>query len=260
MFRWNRRRFALAVGAMAGVIGLCAAVSPSLVAAKGAGGVRFEFAIDAHGSGSGMDAGAALEMARRAINARAALVGARISTRFDSSKHRLIVDLLEGSTQRLRAILAQRSDFQVRLGHPKRVHACPARGVSAPPGYEAVPSADGKRCFVLERASHLSGADIVQARSAFDAVNNEPIVKIRLSRSGARTFARLTSRNVGRVLAIVMDGKVLIAPVVQEAIKGGSLQINGGFSLKETKRVARMLRLAPLPTGLTLVRESLISP
>ena len=68
----------------------------------------------------------------------------------------------------------------------------------------------------------MTGEDLVDAQTAFDQQTNEPVVNFRLSTGGARKFGDVTAKNVGRPFAIVLDDKVISAPVIREPILGGS--------------------------------------
>ena len=79
----------------------------------------------------------------------------------------------------------------------------------------------------------LSGDRLSDASAGFDPETREPVVNFRFDRTGAREFAAITQANVGRPFAIVLDGKVLSAPVIREPITGGSGQISGSFTVQE---------------------------
>jgi SecD/SecF fusion protein len=81
------------------------------------------------------------------------------------------------------------------------------------------------------------------------------VVNFRFDRSGAREFGAITQANVGRPFAIVLDGKVLSAPVIREPITGGSGQISGGFSVQEAGTLSALLRAGALPAKLTVIEE-----
>ena len=84
---------------------------------------------------------------------------------------------------------------------------------------------------------------------------NEPIVTFRFSTAGARKFAQATEENVGRAMAIVVDGEVLSAPIIREPILGGSGQISGDFTLHSANELAAVLRYGELPARLKVVEE-----
>jgi SecD/SecF fusion protein len=101
----------------------------------------------------------------------------------------------------------------------------------------------------------LSGDRLSDASAGFDPQTREPVVNFRFDRVGAREFAAITETNVGRPFAIVLDGKVLSAPVIREPITGGSGQISGNFTVQEAGTLSALLRAGALPAKLTVIEE-----
>ena len=114
--------------------------------------------------------------------------------------------------------------------------------------------------YVLEEAPLLTGEDLSDAQATFDSRTNEPVVSFRLSSTGARIFGEVTQKNVNRPFAIVLDDKVISAPVIREPILGGSGQISGNFSIQSANDLAILLRAGSLPAKLTIVEERSIGP
>ncbi|WP_298832715.1 protein translocase subunit SecD, partial [uncultured Campylobacter sp.] len=114
---------------------------------------------------------------------------------------------------------------------------------------------DDRIKYVLKNIPVLDGAMLTDAKVAFSQQNNLPIINFTLNSEGARIFGDFTGANVGKRLAIVLDGKVYSAPVINERIGGGSGQISGGFTLDEAHDVAIALRsgalLAPVKVSET---------
>ncbi len=77
---------------------------------------------------------------------------------------------------------------------------------------------------------------------------------------GARDFSRITTEHTNEPFAIVLDGKVLSAPVIREPITGGSGQISGNFTVDETSTLAALLRSGSLPAPLTVIEERTVGP
>src|SRR6185295_18642475 len=86
------------------------------------------------------------------------------------------------------------------------------------------------------------------------------VVSFRFDSVGAKRFGDITRANVGKPFAIVLDGKVLSAPVIQEPIIGGSGQISGGFSVQEATDLSALLRAGALPAPLTVIEERTVGP
>ena len=106
----------------------------------------------------------------------------------------------------------------------------------------------------------VSGADLTDAQPGFDQRNSEPIVSFRFNSTGARKFAEATQQNVGKPFAIVLDNKVISAPVIREPILGGSGQISGNFTVEQANDLAILLRAGALPAPLTIIEERTVGP
>src|SRR3546814_9060869 len=106
----------------------------------------------------------------------------------------------------------------------------------------------------------FKGEQLVDAQQSFDPQSNMPVVTIRFDSGGSATFARVTSQNVGKRFAMVLDGQVLSAPSINEPILGGSAQISGSFSVASANALAISLRSGALPVKMTVVEERTVSP
>jgi preprotein translocase subunit SecD len=114
--------------------------------------------------------------------------------------------------------------------------------------------------YLVEEAVALTGSAIEDARvQLFDQLEG-PLVELRLDPEGARHFDALTGANVGRQLAIVLDGFVHSAPVIRERIPGGVASITGNFTIKEARDLAIVLRAGALPAPVTLIEERTVGP
>src|SRR6188472_1243745 len=109
--------------------------------------------------------------------------------------------------------------------------------------------------YVIKKQVLVSGENLVDAQPGFDQRTNEPIVTFRFDATGAKRFARATQENVGLPFAIILDGKVVSAPVIREPILGGSGQISGHFTVPEASDLAVTLRSGALPAKLTVIEE-----
>ncbi|MBB3353196.1 MULTISPECIES: protein translocase subunit SecD [Rhizobium] len=122
------------------------------------------------------------------------------------------------------------------------------------PGVTMLQDDEGRSYPVLDRVE-ISGDRLSDARVSFDPNTREPIVSFRFDSAGATRFAEITRQNVGNPFAIVLDNKVLSAPVIREPITGGSGQISGNFSADSATTLAAMLRAGALPAKLTVIEE-----
>jgi preprotein translocase subunit SecD len=114
--------------------------------------------------------------------------------------------------------------------------------------------------YLIKRQIAVSGADLTDAQPGFDQRTSEPIVSFRFNSSGARKFAQISTENVGRPFAIVLDNKVISAPVIREPILGGNGQISGSFGVQEANDLAILLRAGALPAPLTIIEERTVGP
>lgn len=113
--------------------------------------------------------------------------------------------------------------------------------------------------IVLRSATVLSGKYITDARIAFDSYG-QAYVSISFNNRGGKLFERLTETNVHKRLAIVLDGNVHSAPVIQEKISGGQASITGHFSTEEARDLAIVLRAGSLPAPVTVLEERTVGP
>ena len=105
----------------------------------------------------------------------------------------------------------------------------------------------------------LTGKDLKDARAQISQ-GNAAVVSLEFNDEGGKKFAELTARNIGRQIAIELDGKVLTAPVVQEAITGGRAQISGQRSMEEAEHLAILLRSGSLPVKIEVLENRTVGP
>ncbi len=129
-----------------------------------------------------------------------------------------------------------------------------------PPADSEILDGEGGAKYLIEKRVLVSGADLVDAQPGFDQRNSEPIVSFRFNSTGARKFAEATQQNVGKPFAIVLDNKVISAPVIREPILGGSGQISGNFTVQQANDLSILLRAGALPAPLTIVEERTVGP
>ncbi len=130
----------------------------------------------------------------------------------------------------------------------------------AHPSDSEILDGEGGQKYLIEKRVLVSGADLVDAQPGFDQRTSEPIVSFRFNATGARKFAEATQANVGKPFAIVLDNKVISAPVIREPILGGSGQISGNFTVQSANDLAILLRAGALPAPLTIVEERTVGP
>ena len=113
--------------------------------------------------------------------------------------------------------------------------------------------------FVSKRII-LSGDNLLDAQPRMDNQNNETVVSFTLDRVGAKRFGKATSANIGRQLAIILDGKIISAPVIRDTIASGSGQISGGFTFQSATDLSLLLRSGALPAPLNIIEERTVGP
>ena len=112
--------------------------------------------------------------------------------------------------------------------------------------------------FLVKRPA-LTGENLNNASSAFDQYGN-PVVSITFDSRGTRKFGDMTKENVGRRMAIVLDGNVYSAPVLREPILGGKAQISGNFTVTEANDLSTVLRAGALPAPISIIEERTVGP
>ena len=118
---------------------------------------------------------------------------------------------------------------------------------------------NGTEAIVSKRIV-LSGDNLTDAKPRMDNQSNETVVTFNLDRVGAKKFAKATSSNVGKKLAIILDGKIISAPNIIEPIIGGSGQITGNFTFQSATDLALLLRSGALPAPLNIIEERTVGP
>ncbi|MDX5413546.1 MAG: protein translocase subunit SecD, partial [Rhodobacterales bacterium] len=123
------------------------------------------------------------------------------------------------------------------------------------PGVTALPLRDGTGTLPVEDRVALSGERLDRAALAFDQQTKRPVISFGFDSAGAIRFGELTAENVGQRFAVVLDGQVLTAPVIQQAIPGGQGQITGNFTVEEAQTLAVLLGSGALPASLEVIEE-----
>ena len=164
--------------------------------------------------------------------------------------------------ERLKALIGKTAKMTFHLVHERDIDKDYTR---TPPGARWLPSQevgpDGKPVKILiRRRIMVSGEDLVDAQPSFDQRSNQPIVNFRFNARGGKRFGEVTSANVNKPFAIVLDDTVISAPVIREPILGGSGQISGNFTVQESNDLALLLRAGALPAPLTILEERTVGP
>ena len=127
-------------------------------------------------------------------------------------------------------------------------------------GVEKLQYEDGSNEDFVSKRIILSGENLLDAQPRMNNQTNETVVSFTLDRVGAKRFGKATSSNIGRQLAIVLDGKIISAPVIRDTIASGNGQISGGFTFQSATDLALLLRSGALPAPLNIIEERTVGP
>ena len=198
----------------------------------------------------------AIETLNRRVNA----LGTAESTIVPHGRDRILIQYpgLQDTTQ-LKNLIGQTAQLSFHEVHPQMTPE-QARLTRAPAGFKVFPGVPGERPELLRVTPVVEGQDLVEAQPQFDQQNNQWVISFRFNQLGARKFGAYTRDNVGRRFAILLDDKVLSAPVIREAILGGAGQISGSFTSESAGNLAIALRSGALPAKLTIIEERTVGP
>ena len=165
--------------------------------------------------------------------------------------------------EEVKQLLGQTAKMTFQLVDPN-ASVSDARAGHLPPGDEVLASSDTAngqpaQFWVIRRRVMVSGDTLTDAQATFQN-GNEPVVSFKFDSIGARRFADATKENVGKPFAIVLDNKVISAPVIKEPILGGSGVIEGSFTVQSANDLALLLRAGALPAPLTVLEERTVGP
>ncbi|MEE8393444.1 MAG: protein translocase subunit SecD, partial [Rhodospirillales bacterium] len=209
---------------------------------------------------------AAIEQSIEIVRRRIDETGVREPTIQRQGEDRILVQLPGlDDPERIKRLLGKTAKMTFHLVDT-RVTASEAQAGRVPPGAMLLPSADetaagGRpRMYLIKKRVMVSGENLVNASPGIDSRTNQPVVNFRFDTVGGKKFGDVTSKNVGRLFAIVLDGKVISAPVIREAILGGSGQISGNFTIASAQDLSLLLRAGALPAPLTIIEERSVGP
>jgi protein-export membrane protein SecD len=186
-----------------------------------------------------------IEIVRRRIDD----VGTKEPTILQRGEKRILVELPGlKDPERIKALLGKTAQLNFRLVSDNDEF-----------GTNKLISEDGEKLNVSKRII-MSGENLIDAQPNIQNQNNEPTVSFTLDRLGAQKFGRATTDNVGKRLAIVLDGEIVSAPNINEPITSGNGMISGNFTFQEATDLALLLRSGALPTPLLVVEERTVGP
>lgn len=201
----------------------------------------------------------AIEQTIEVIRRRVDALGTTEPVIMRQGDHRVLVQIpgYEDSA-RAKLIIGQTAQLEFKLVDEKGDLDAALAG-RVPLGDMVAYFADG-RPILLKKRTELSGKDVAMARVTIDPQSNQPAVSLKFNNQGGRKFDRLTKANVKKRFAILLEGVVQSAPVIQERISGGTAQITGSFTPEEARNLAIVLRAGALPAPIKVVEERSIGP
>ncbi|HEX3864119.1 MAG TPA: protein translocase subunit SecD [Stellaceae bacterium] len=196
-----------------------------------------------------------IEIIRRRIDE----TGTKEPTIQRQGQNRILVELPGvDNPEHVKALLGRTAKLSFQLVDTA-TNAEDARRGRLPPGDEILPAEEGRgnrggqSSYVVRKRVMVGGDTLVDAQATFQ--NNEPVVSFKFDAAGARRFGDATRENVGKPFAIVLDNKVISAPVIREPILGGSGIISGSFTVQSASDLALLLRAGALPAPITILEE-----
>lgn len=202
------------------------------------------------------EASKAVEQSMEIIRRRVDELGTREPSISRQGVNRIVVQAAgESDPERLKEIIGQTAKLTFQMVD-ESVTLQEAMAGRIPPGSELLPSEDGLTPSVLvKKRAVVTGEMLTDAQQIFDQQSGQPVVSFRFNSQGARRFGDATAQNLGKRFAIVLDGKVISAPVIQSAITGGSGQISGSFTPESANDLAVLLRAGALPAPLKVEEQ-----
>jgi len=205
----------------------------------------------------------AMAVATEVIRKRIDEMGTREPTVIRQGANRIVVQVpgLQ-NPKALKDLLGKTAKLEFKLVDTTADPAEVAKG-RAPVGSEVLPyptNPGGIPFIAVKRQVMVSGDELSDASQAYDQQNNQPVVTIRFNSAGGTKFGRVTSENVNRPFAMILDGQVLSAPNINEPILGGTAQVSGNFTVESANQLAIALRSGKLPVTMKVVQESTVSP
>ena len=201
----------------------------------------------------------AVEQSIEIIRRRIDETGTKEPTIQRQGENRILVELPGvDNPEHVKALLGRTAKLTFQLVDPN-VSLDEARRGRLPPGDEILQAQEGRDrsggapAYVVHRRVMVDGGMLTDAQATFQ--QNEPVVSFKFDSQGARRFGDATSANVGKPFAIVLDNKVISAPVIREPILGGSGIISGSFTVQSASDLALLLRAGALPAPITILEQ-----
>ncbi|WP_379547374.1 protein translocase subunit SecD [Qipengyuania sp. DSG2-2] len=206
----------------------------------------------------------AMDSATEVVRKRIDELGTREPTIIRQGDTRIVVQVpgLQDPDQ-LKDLLGQTAKLEFKLVDQSALPTDIEQGI-APPGSQIFPFAEGTpqqgTSIAVRRLGGIQGDNLINAQAGIDSQNQQNVVNITFDQQGGQRFAQLTTQNVNKPFAIILDGEVLSAPNINEPILGGSAQISGSFTAESANALSISLRSGALPVDLAVVEERTVGP
>ena len=198
----------------------------------------------------------AIEIVRRRIDES----GTKEPLIQQQGKDRILVQLPGiDDPDRIKRLLGKTAKLTFRFTHPEMTTETLSLSSLTPPGYILLnEQKDKNKFYMIQKKVMVSGEELTDAKAAFDQDGN-PAVMFTLTTSGGKKFGRITGKNIGRPFAIILDNRVISAPIIQGQIFSNG-QITWNFSVQEANDLALVLRAGALPVPLNILEERTVGP
>ncbi|CAN5896654.1 protein translocase subunit SecD [soil metagenome] len=163
----------------------------------------------------------------------------------------------ESDPTKLKNIIGQTAKLTFQMVDDSVTPAEAAAG-RVPPGSQLLPYEEGGGAILIKKRALVTGEMLTDAHQGFDSQTGQAVVNFRFNGQGARRFGDATAQNIGKRFAIVLDNKVISAPVINGAITGGSGQISGNFTAESANNLAVLLRAGALPAPLNVEQQNTV--
>lgn len=201
------------------------------------------------------DAAMAVEQSIETIRRRIDSLGTKEPTITRQGVNRIVIQAAgESDPEKLKAVIGKTAKLTFQMVDESVTPEDIAAG-RIPPGTEVLQSEDAYvPSYAVRKRALVSGDELTNSQQTFDQ-NGKPAVSFAFNGQGARKFGDATARNIGKKFAIVLDGKVISAPVINSALPGGSGIITGNFTPESAAELSLLLRSGALPAPLNVEEQ-----
>ena len=207
-----------------------------------------------------------IQQSREIIDRRINNLGTKEPNIQTQGTDRIIVQLPGiNDPSQVKELLGKTAKLTFQLVHPQ-YPTLESTGGRILPGTEALPEDDAEaqgsqpKLYLIKKQILLTGENLINARPERHPQTNAPYVSIQFDTIGARKFGEVTKNHTGERLAMILDGKVISAPNINEPILGGSAQITGDYSYESAINLAILLRSGALPAPIHVIEERTVGP